>query len=73
MVWRMEHSAKSNDERFKKNTLNFVPVSRGRMKVEGNGKGEDKIQRPSDLSETGLHACYLRFHLYQVEEGSLPS
>jgi hypothetical protein len=57
----------------KKTPLNLVPFLRGRIKVEGNGRGEDKIKLPSDLSETGLHACYLRFNLYQVKKGSLPS
>ena len=47
----MEHSAKSNYERFKTNTLNLVPLLRGRIKAEGNGRGEDKIQLPSGLSE----------------------
>ena len=69
----MEHSAKSNDERFKTNTLNLVPFLRGRIKAEDNGRGENRIQLPSGLSETGLHACYLRFNLYQVEWGSLSS
>jgi hypothetical protein len=69
----MEHSAKSNDERFKTTPLTLVPFLRGRIKAEENGRGEDKIQLLSGLSETGLHACYLGFHLYPVEKGSLPS
>jgi hypothetical protein len=69
----MEHSAKSNYERFKTNTLNLVPLLRGRIKAEDDGRGEDNIQLRSDLSETGLHACCLRFHPYQVERGSLSS
>jgi hypothetical protein len=69
----MEHSAMSHYERTKKHPLNVLPLLRGRIKAEGKGREEDKIQLPSGLSETGLHTCYLRFHLYQGEEGSLPS
>ena len=35
--------------------------------------GNPAFIEPSGLSKTGLHTCYLRFNLYGVKKGSLPS